>query len=213
MVTFENPNLYAGRVYCFHTEPTKRDLMGYALSGFSKGDVIPQGTPIVANDNDTNGKKTAVVCKYAKIKSKVDAKNFIVEDLGFLAVGDKIYKSGADKATVTLSTISAIDKATKKITFSANNNDLAAGDIVLEGKSVTTGEGSSAVTTTEPVAIPNRIVARHETLTEKNKTVSATHQAIAIKNVLNYPAEWLNTTTFPGYTCLAGCPLIMFVNQ
>lgn len=50
-------------------------------------------------------------------------------------------------------------------------------------------------------------------MTAKNKTISATHQAIAIKNVLNYPKEWLNDTTFPGSCLLKGCPLILFINQ
>ena len=62
-VTFENKNAYAGRVYPFHVEPVKRDVMGYEVSGVSKGVVIPQGTPLVVNDNDTNGKKTAVIAK------------------------------------------------------------------------------------------------------------------------------------------------------
>lgn len=200
-VTFENKNAYAGRVYPFHVEPVKRDVMGYEVSGVSKGVVIPQGTPLVVNDNDTNGKKTAVIAKYAKITKKTSTTVFEVDNIGFLAVGDKIFKSGQNSPT--LSTISAIDG--NKITLSAANSQLAVGDTVLEGKT----ESDTVV----PVSIPNRIVARTETMKEKDHTISATHQALVIKNVVNYPAEWLNETTFPGSCLLKGCPLIMFINQ
>lgn len=200
-VTFENKNAYAGRVYPFHVEPVKRDVMGYEVSGVSKGVVIPQGTPLVVNDNDTNGKKTAVIAKYAKITKKTSTTVFEVDNIGFLAVGDKIFKSGQNSPT--LSTISAI--SSNQITLSAANSQLAVGDTVLEGKT----ESETVV----PVSIPNRIVARTETMKEKDHTISATHQALVIKNVVNYPAEWLNETTFPGSCLLKGCPLIMFINQ
>lgn len=200
-VTFENKNAYAGRVYPFHVEPVKRDVMGYEISGVSKGVVIPQGTPLVVNDNDTNGKKTAVIAKYAKITKKTSTTVFEVDNIGFLAVGDKIFKSGQNSPT--LSTISAISG--NQITLSAANSQLAVGDTVLEGKT----ESEKVV----PVSIPNRIVARTETMKEKDHTISATHQALVIKNVVNYPAEWLNETTFPGSCLLKGCPLIMFINQ
>ena len=200
-VTFENKNAYAGRVYPFHVEPVKRDVMGYEVSGVSKGVVIPQGTPLVVNDNDTNGKKTAVIAKYAKITKKTSTTVFEVDNIGFLAVGDKIFKSGQNSPT--LSTISAISG--KQITLSAANSQLAVGDTVLEGKT----ESETVV----PVSIPNRIVARTETMKEKDHTISATHQALVIKNVVTYPAEWLNETTFPGSCLLKGCPLIMFINQ
>ena len=200
-VTFENKNAYAGRVYPFHVEPVKRDVMGYEVSGVSKGVVIPQGTPLVVNDNDTNGKKTAVIAKYAKITKKTSTTVFEVDNIGFLAVGDKIFKSGQNSPT--LSTVSAISG--KQITLSAANSQLAVGDTVLEGKT----ESETVV----PVSIPNRIVARTETMKEKDHTISATHQALVIKNVVNYPAEWLNETTFPGSCLLKGCPLIMFINQ
>ena len=200
-VTVENKNAYAGRVYPFHVEPVKRDVMGYEVSGVSKGVVIPQGTPLVVNDNDTNGKKTAVIAKYAKITKKTSTTVFEVDNIGFLAVGDKIFNSGQNSPT--LSTISAISG--KQITLSAANSQLAVGDTVLEGKT----ESETVV----PVSIPNRIVARTETMKEKDHTISATHQALVIKNVVNYPAEWLNETTFPGSCLLKGCPLIMFINQ
>ena len=203
-VVQSNPNAYGKRkVAVFHTEPEQRDVMGYTLTAQAEGDVIEQGTPIVANDNDTNGRKTAAICKYAKIKSKTSTTKFVLEDIAYLKVGDKIFKSG--QASPTLSTISAIDKATGEITLSAANAQLAAGDIILEGKEV---EGKVV-----PAGIPNRIVLRTEKLKANDKTISATHRAVAIKNVLDYPAEYLNATAFPGSTLLAGCPLILFINQ
>jgi hypothetical protein len=199
-----NPNAYGKRkVAVFHTEPEQRDVMGYALTAQAEGDVIEQGTPIVANDNDTNGRKTAVICKYAKIKSKTSNTKFVFEDVAYLKVGDKIFKSG--QASPELSEISAINTKTGEITLKAANAQFAAGDIILEGKS----EGENVV----PAGIPNRIVLRTEKLKANDKTISATHRAVAIKNVLDYPAEYLNTTAFPGSTLLAGCPLILFINQ
>lgn len=199
-----NPNAYGKRkVAVFHTEPEQRDVMGYALTAQAEGDVIEQGTPIVANDNDTNGRKTAVICKYAKIKSKTSTTKFVLEDVAYLKVGDKIFKSG--QASPELSEISAINTKTGEITLKTANAQFAAGDIILEGKS----EGENVV----PAGIPNRIVLRTEKLKANDKTISATHRAVAIKNVLDYPAEYLNATAFPGSTLLAGCPLILFINQ
>lgn len=199
-VVFENTDA-SKRVFCFHEEPAKRDVMGYTVSGVAEGDVIPQGTPLVVNDNDTNGKKTAVICKYAHITKKTSTTKFEVDNIGFLKVGDKIFKSGQNSPT--LSTISAISG--KEITLSAANAKLAVGDTVLEGV-----DNSGTI---EPVSIPNRIAARSQKMTAIDKTISATHQALVIKNVLDYPAEWLNETTFPGSCLLKGCPLILFINQ
>ena len=199
-VVFENTDA-SKRVFCFHEEPAKRDVMGYTVSGVAEGDVIPQGTPLVVNDNDTNGKKTAVICKYAHITKKTSTTKFEVDNIGFLKVGDKIFKSGQNSPT--LSTISAING--KEITLAAANSQLAVGDTVLEGKE----ENSTVV----PVSVPNRIAARSQKMTAIDKTISATHQALVIKNVLDYPVEWLNETTFPGSCLLKGCPLILFINQ
>lgn len=199
-VVFENTDA-SKRVFCFHEEPAKRDVMGYTVSGVAEGDVIPQGTPLVVNDNDTNGKKTAVICKYAHITKKTSTTKFEVDNIGFLKVGDKIFKSGQNSPT--LSTISAISG--KEITLAAANSQLAVGDTVLEGV-----DNSGTIA---PVSIPNRIAARSQKMTAIDKTISATHQALVIKNVLDYPVEWLNETTFPGSCLLKGCPLILFINQ
>jgi hypothetical protein len=214
-VVFENTDAYKGRVYPFHVEPVQRDVMGYTLTNVAVGDVVPQGTPLVANDNDTNGKKTAVICKYAHITKKTSTTKFELDNIGFLKVGDKIFKSGQNSPT--LSEIESIEG--NKITLKAANSQLAVGDTVLEGKTVTeSGEsndpsGDVPVEVVVPVSIPNRIAARSQKMTAIDKTISATHQALVIKNVLDYPVEWLNETTFPGSCLLKGCPLILFINQ
>lgn len=198
-VTFKNKDVYAGRLYCFHTQPTQRDVMGYKLSGVAAGDVVPQGTPLVANADN----KTATIAKYAKVIKKVSTTKFIVDQLNFLTVGTKILASGVENPT--LSEISAINTTTKEITLKAANSQLDAGKIMVEG--VLDGE------TVKVKDIPNRIVARTETMQNINQTISATWQAVAIQEVLDYPAEWLNTTAFPGTTLLGGCPHIVFIKQ
>lgn len=202
-VTFKNKDVYAGRLYCFHTQPTQRDVMGYKLAGVAAGDVVPQGTPLVANADN----KTATIARYAKVVKKVSAKKFIVDQLNFLTVGTKIFCSG--ESNPTLSEISAINTATKEITLKADNTQLDAGKIMVEGESVTEGDA----TTVKVKDIPNRIVARTETMQTVNQTISATWQAVAIQEVLDYPAEWLNVTAFPGTTLLGGCPHIVFIKQ
>lgn len=198
-VTFKNKDVYAGRLYCFHTQPTQRDVMGYKLAGVVAGDVVPQGTPLVANADN----KTATIAKYAKVTKKVSTTKFIVDQLNFLTVGTKIFASGVENPT--LSEISAINTATKEITLKAANTQLDAGKIMVEGVSESD--------TVKVKDIPNRIVARTETMQTVNQTISATWQAVAIQEVLDYPAEWLNTTAFPGTTLLGGCPHIVFIKQ
>lgn len=198
-VTFKNKDVYAGRLYCFHTQPTQRDVMGYKLAGVVAGDVVPQGTPLVANADN----KTATIAKYAKVTKKVSTTKFIVDQLNFLTVGTKIFASGVENPT--LSEISAINTATKEITLKAANTQLDAGKIMVEGVSESD--------TVKVKDIPNRIVARTETMQNVNQTISATWQAVAIQEVLDYPAEWLNTTAFPGTTLLGGCPHIVFIKQ
>lgn len=198
-VTFLNKEAYDGRVYPFHTEPAKRDVMGYKLSDIDAGVVVPQGTPLVADD----AAKTAVICKHAKVVKKVSTTKFVVEYIGFLAVGDKIFCSG--ETSPTLSEISAIDTNTREITLKAANSQLDAGKIMVEGV--------TEDTTVKAKHTPNRIVARTQKTTVNDRTVSATHQVVVIANVVDYPQEWLNTSAFPGSTLLAGCPLILFTKQ
>lgn len=203
-VTFEKKDLYGGRVYPFHVEPVKRDVMGYRLDGVAAGDVISQGTPIVADGDN----KTAVICKHAKVVQKKSNTEFVVEYIGYLKVNDTIFCSGATNPV--LSEIKEINKDTRTITLKAANNQLDAGKILVEGETVK-GEGDTNVVQAKHV--PNRIVARTQTMAETNKTISATHSAVVIENVVDYPVEWLNKTTFPGTTLLAGCPLIIFIKQ
>lgn len=183
---------------CFYVPPVQREVSGYKLTGsYEKGTVIPMGTPIYAD----TATKQATICKYAVVEKKVDAKNFVLKDISFLAVGDKVFASGK----TTLSTISAIDKATRTITLSANNAEIVAGDVLVEGVA---GENGAAPTA---VRVPNRIVSHTATLAEYDKTVSGTYQCVAIQNVLKYPDEYLNKTAFPGSVLLVGCPTIHFV--
>lgn len=200
-VIFKDKSAFSGKVPCFQVPPVDREVMGYRLPDTLPADtIIPQGTPIKAD----MANKTAEICKYAVIEKKVDTKNFIVKSVGFLAVGDHIVKSGTGSDSPTISTISAIDPSTRKITLSAANSVLAAGDVVVE---------TTSTSDATPKALPNRIVSRAATLRVNDKTVSAAYKAVAIQNVLHYPAEYLNTTAFPGSTLLVGCPLILFVTQ
>lgn len=201
-VTFSDKSSFSGKVPCFQVPPVEREVFGYRLADTYPADtIIPQGTPILADDEA----KTAVICKYAVIEKKISTTKFIVKNVGFLAVGDKIVKSGTtEESSPVISTISAIDTNTRQITLSAANSVLNAGDVVVEATSA-----SDAT----PKTLPNRIVARAAVIRTNDKTVSATYKAVAIKNVLHYPAEYLNTTAFPGSTLLVGCPLILFVTQ
>ena len=148
-VTFQNKNEFAGRVYPFHVEPVKRDVMGYKVADVEKGTVIPQGTPLVANMDD----KTAVICKHAKVVKKVSTTKFIVDYVGFLTVGTKIFCSG--ETTPTLSEISAINKDTKEITLKAANAQLDAGKILVEGESVGSKRNGTSKTRTQPHCRPH----------------------------------------------------------
>lgn len=210
-ITFNNTAnkaQFAGNHPVFQVEPVQYEVMGYMLENApDAGVVVPQGTPLSA---DMKTKK-ANICKYAVVVKKKDAKNFYVSDLGFLAAGDKVFISGAE--TKSLSTIASVDKKEKLITLSANNTDIKVGDVLVEGKSVTTGEGQEAVTTIEPVAIPNRIVSRAEVMRENNKSVNAAYRGVPLLNVLNYPSEWLDETSFPGSILLKGNPHFLFVTQ
>ncbi len=202
-VTFKSKSAFTGNIPCFQVQPVLNEVMGYMLENApAKGEIVPMGTPILANPQG----KTAKICKYAVIERKVDAKTFIVRRIGFLAVGDNIFVSGGS----VLSVIASIDESSRTITLKANNAELEAGKIVLEGVSESAEEGA---TTTKTASIPNRIVSHSTVIKENDKTVSAAFKAVAIQNVLNYPQEWLNNDAFPGLTLLKGNPHIFFVDQ
>ena len=201
-VTFNSKSAFAGNIACFQVQPVLNEVMGYSLENApAVGEVVHMGTPIVA---DPKG-KSAKICKYAVIEKKVDAKTFVVKRLGFLAAGDSIFVSGGS----VLSTIASIDEATRTIVLKANNAEIEAGKVVLEGVSATV-DGAAKLSA---VSVPNRIVSHSAVIKANDKTVSAAFKAVAIQNVLNYPDEWLNTETFPGSTLLKGNPHVFFVIQ
>lgn len=201
-VTFKSKSAFAGNRPCFQVQPVLNEVMGYMLENApAEGEIVPMGTPIVADSKA----KTAKICKYAVIEKKVDAKTFIVQQIGFFSVGDNVFVSGG----AVLSVIASIDENTKTITLKANNAELEAGKVILEGVSETVSEQQVL----KAVSIPNRIVAHSAIVKVNDKTVSAAFKAVAIQNVLNYPQEWLNDETFPGSTLLKGNPHIFFVNQ
>lgn len=195
-VVFKNKSIYSGMgVPCFQVQPAEREVFGFALDvTYPEGFVIPQGTPLFIN-HDTH---VATVCKYGYVVKKTSAKIFVVNDVRFIAVGDKIV---ADNGEV-VSTISAIDEATKTITLSANNAELDVNVSFFVGTDAST-----------PNALPNAIVARSEEMKSLKQTINATQSAVAIKNVLKYPSKYYNTTAFPGSVLLVGCPSIRFVNN
>lgn len=195
-VVFKNQDKYKGRTYPFFTPPTQIDVFGYKITNAQVGDVIVEGTPLVA-DTDTH---TATIAKHAYVTKKISTTEFEVENVGYLKVGEKYFCSGAESATV--SEIAAIDVVARKITLKAANAKLAEGKVMVQSV-----DGSTA-----KAAAPNRIVARTQELKSKDQTVSATYQAVVIKNVVRYAEEWLNKTLFPGSTLLVGDPLILFMS-
>lgn len=208
MALFPNSNKeYEGYMNAFWIEPAKRDVMGYKLTNVAAGQKVYPGTPIKTNE----AAKTAVVCKYAYVVAVgIDKKTITVKAPHFFAAGDKCAISGASPLVqLTISSVSGDDT----IVLSAANNSIKAGDVLVEVVTTTTGEGQSAVTSVDPVAVPNRIVCALAEIDELDKTCSAAHAGIVLQNVVHYPAEYLNETTFPGSILLAGCPNLMFTIQ
>lgn len=200
------PNLgkdFRGCMNPFWIEPAKRDVMGYKLSGVAAGTVVPAGTPILADD----AAKTAVICKYAVVeKVGIDKKTLTVREGHFFAASDKVAISGASPLVqLTIASVSGDDT----IVLSAANNSIKAGDVLVEV--ATTGEGQSAVVA--PVALPNRIVSSVAKISELDKTCAAAHSGVVLENVVNYPAEYINATTFPGSKYLVGCAGLLFTIQ
>lgn len=203
---------YRGVMNAFWIEPAKRDVMGYALtdSYLKAGDKVYPGTPIKTDPLGTdvaNGKKTAVICKYAVVEAVAnDKKALTVREGHFIQAGDKVAISGAQ--TLTELTVASVS-GDKEIVLSAANNSIKAGDVLVEV--VTTGSGQSAVTAVK--SIPNRIVCAVAEIDNLDKTCSAAHDGIVLENVVNYPVEYLNKDTFPGSVLLKGCPKLMFTVQ
>ena len=186
----------------FWIEPAKRDVMGYKLSGVDAGTVVPAGTPIKTDE----AAKTAVICKYAVVKAvAADKKTLSIEGEHFFKADDKCAISGAQ--SLTQLTIASV--ADEQIVLSAANNSIKAGDVLVEV--ATTGSGQDAVVA--PVALPNRIVCAKAEIDELDKTCSAAHSGVVLANVVNYPEEYLNKTSFPGSVYLVGCAGLLFTIQ
>ena len=200
MAQFPNKKTYGGHMSVFWLEPTKRDVMGYKLTNVAAGVKVPQGYPLLVNDAD----KTAVVCKYIQVVAAAnDHKTLTVRKNSLALAGEKYFKTGADN-TGTLSTISSVTYGDEydTIVLSAANSAIAAGDIMVNGSAAGT-----------IVSAPNRVAAECARVDELDKTISACHNGIVLKNIVNFPGEYLNASTFPGSTLLVGCPLIMFITQ
>lgn len=203
MAVFPNSNKkFDGVMNPFWIEPAKRDVMGYKLSGVASGTKIMPGTPIKTDE----AAKTAVICKYAYVLAvAIDKKTLTVKRGHHFAASDKCAISGENSLTEL--TISAVTEDTIKL--SVANNDIAAGDVLVEV--VTTGSGGDAVTSAKN--LPNRIVSAYAEMDDLDKTCAAAHSGIVLQNVVHYPAEYLNETTFPGSILLVGCPQLMFTIQ
>ena len=200
MAQFPNKKTYGGHMSVFWLEPTKRDVMGYKLTNVAAGVKVPQGYPLKVNDAN----KTAVVCKYIQIVAVAsDKKTLTVRKNSLALASEKYAKTGSDN-TGTLSTISSITYGEEydTIVLSAANNTIAAGDVMVH---------SSAAGTI--VNAPNRVAAEYAKVDALDATISACHNGIVLKNIVNYPGEYLNETTFPGSSLLVGCPLVMFITQ
>lgn len=183
----------------FWIEPVKRDVMGYRLTNVAAGDVVPMGTPIKTDE----AAKTAEICKYAVVEAvAADKKTLTVREGHFIKAGDKVAISGGQ--TLTELTVASVS-GDKTIVLSAANNSIKAGDVLVE---VVTANSTTSVK-----ALPNRIVSSEAEITELNQTCAAAHDGIVLLNVVNYPEEYLNKTTFPGSIYLVGCGKLMFTIQ
>ncbi len=186
------------RMNAFWIEPAKRDVMGYRLTNVADGDVIPQGAPLFCNEVD----KTAEVCKYAYVTAVgADKKTLEVKPGHIIKDGDKVMISGV--ATPTLLTVKTATE--NQIVLSAANNDIAAGNVLIGA----TQDGE----TVKASLLPNRVASSKSTTVTGTTTIAATHSVIVLQNVVHYPKEFINDTTFPGTKLLVGCPTILFTIQ
>lgn len=200
MALFPDKKTYGGHMSVFWIEPTKRDVMGYKLTNVDAGVKVPQGYPLKVNDSE----KTAVVCKYLQIVAVAsDKKTLTVRKGSLVKASEKYAKTGSTNEGV-LSTVSSVTPGEQydTVVLSAANNVIAAGDVMVH---------SSAAGTI--VNAPNRVAAEYARVDGLDQTISAAHSGIVLKNIVNYPGEYLNESSFPGSTLLIGCPGIMFINQ
>lgn len=182
----------------FWLEPSNKDVMGYMLQGVEAGDWIPQGYPVKCEDG-ANGQKVATLCKYMAVAEFVTTKKVKVRRNSLAKVGEKYAVEGGTTALEVF----AIERAGEyDLVEFKNTHGITSGTTpslyLLDGEN--------------PV-LPNRVVAEDCNMIEDDKTIVAAHSGIVLKNVVNYPAEYYNTTAFPGTVMLVGCPHITFVNQ
>lgn len=205
MALFEKLNQdYKGYMNPFWIEPAKRDVMGYRLTNVAAGDVVPAGTPIKTDEAN----KTAIVCKYAHVISVgSDKKTLTVDEGHFIKAGEKCLLSGSQ----TQLTVASVTENTIKL--SAQNNDVKAGDVLVGLLLQEAESGESSASDEYVVPKPNRIVCAKAEIDSLDQTCSAAHSGVVLQNVVNYPAEFLNTTTFPGSTYLIGCGGLLFTIQ
>ena len=208
MAVFPNANKeYRGVMNAFWIEPAKRDVMGYRLTNVDDNAVIYPGTPIKTDE----AAKTAVVCKYAYVLAVAnDKKTITVKEGHFVKAGEKYAISG----TSTPLTIASVT-GDSTIKLSVANNDIKAGDVLVEVKLVEAESSESSESTADEykAVVPNRVVCAVAELNELDKSCSAAHSGIVLQNVVHYPEEYLNKTAFPGSILLAGDPLLMFIIQ
>lgn len=209
---------YSGYMTPFYMEPAKKDVMGYRLvdTYLKAGDVVLPGTPIKTDPNGTDvatGTKTATICKYAYVVAVATDKKTLTVKRHYFQAGDSCAISGADELVAL--TIASATKDT--IVLSAENDDIKAGDILVE---VAVAEESASESASESAAgevtvknLPNRIVDTVSKIDDMDQSVSACHEVVVLENVVHYPEEYLNRTTFPGSTLLVGDPKILFVIQ
>lgn len=190
---------FVGRMNAFWIEPAKRDVMGYKLKNVSVGDEIPVGTPICTNE----AAKTAKVCRYAHVLAVSDDKKTLTVERGHqIKSGDTIIISGG-VVTATVASVTATSITLSSALSSANAT-------AATGNSVYVGSVSEGVASYDK---PNRIISSNVKIDALHDTCAAAHSGIVLANVVNYPAEFLNSTTFPGTTMLVGCPHLTFTIQ
>ena len=200
MAVFPNSHKeYRGVMNAFWIEPAKRDVMGYKLTNVDAGQVVYPGTPIKTDE----AAKTAEVCKYAVVLAvATDKKTLTVKEGHLFKAAEKCAISGGQSLSeLTIASVSGDDT----IILSAANNSIKAGDVLVE---VATSGGS-----TSAKALPNRVVCAKADIDALDKTCSAAHEGIVLQNVVHYPAEYLNDTTYPGYISLVGNPKLEFIIQ
>lgn len=154
---------------------------------------------------------SAAICKTARILNGGTTTKPRVPKGHYFAVGDSITKHGDTSAKLVLITaIDTTNEAYDTLTLQSAYTGLAANDVIVEGESVTTGEGDSAETKIEVKYTPNMIVGAEKHFDGKGlPTIDAAFEAVVLTPSLNFPMlpEWLNGV------CLKNNPNIIYIKQ